>query len=113
MDKTTLIRDRTVRADEDVVRDRLAEDLDFENIGDDLLCLAIDVGMHQRNVVIASDHVPERGKSFLDALKGNRVWEGVSQVLQFLVRRCRWYEEPVAVAGGETSDDAGTADGGV
>ncbi len=41
------------------------------------------------------------------------VREGISQVLQFLVRRCRWYEEPVAIAGGETADDAGATDGGV
>ena len=69
--------------------------------------------MHQRDVVVASDHVPKRRQSFLNALKSNGVREGISQVLQFLVRRCGRYEQPVAVSRGETADDAGAADGGV
>jgi hypothetical protein len=113
MNKTTLICDCTIRADEDVVRDRLAEDLDFEDVRDDLLRLAINIRVHERDVIVASDHVPKRRESLLNALKSNGVREGISQVLQFLVRRCGRYEEPVAVAGGETADDAGAADGGV
>jgi hypothetical protein len=111
MDKATLICDCTIWADEDVFCDRLAEDLDFEDVRDDLLRLAVDIGVHQRDVIVASDHVPKRRESLLNALKGNGVREGISQVLQFLVRRCGRYEEPVAVAGGETADDAGAADG--
>jgi hypothetical protein len=91
----------------------LAEDLDFEDVRDDLLRLAINIRVHQRDVIVASDHVPKRRESLLNALKSNGVREGISQVLQFLVRRCGRYEEPVAVAGGETADDAGAADGGV
>ncbi|SRR6266403_3461010 len=113
MDKTTLICDCTIRADEDVVRDRLAEDLDFEGVRDDLLRFAINVWVHQRDMIVASDHVPKRRKSFFDPLKGDGVREGIPQMLQFLICRCRWYEEPVAVAGGETAYDTGAADGGV
>jgi hypothetical protein len=91
----------------------LAEDLDFEDVCDDLLRLAINIRVHQRDVIVASNHVPERRESLLNALKSNGVREGISQVLQFLVRRCGWYEEPVAVAGGETADDASAANGGV
>jgi hypothetical protein len=113
VDKTTLICDCTIRADEDVVRDRLAEDLDLEDVRDNFLRLAVNVRVYQRNVIITSDDVTERRKSFFDTLKRNSVREGVAQVLQFLVRRRRGYEETVAVAGGETADDARAADGGV
>jgi len=40
------------------------------------------------------------------------VREGISQVLQFLVRRCGRYED-VAIVGVETANDAGAADGGM
>jgi hypothetical protein len=113
MDEATLITDHTVRADEDVVRDRLAEDFDFEHVRDDLLCLAIDVGVHERNVVVACDDVSERREALFDALERDGVWERVAQVLQLLVRRRRGDEEAVAVACGEAADDAGAADGGV
>ena len=91
----------------------MAEDLDFEDVRDDLLRLAINIRVHERDVIVASDHVPERREPLLDTLKSNRVREGIPQVLQFLVRRRGRHEEPVAVAGGETADDAGAADGGV
>ena len=68
MDKSTLICDCTIRADEDVIRDRLAEDLDLEDVRDDLLRLTINVRVHQRDVVITGDHVTERRESFFDAL---------------------------------------------
>jgi hypothetical protein len=113
MDKATLICDCTIWADKDVIRDRLAEDFNFEDVRDDLLRLAIDIRMHQRDVIVASDHVSERREPLLNTLKRNGVREGISQVLQFLVRRWGRHEEPVAVAGGETADDASAADGGV
>jgi hypothetical protein len=50
-----------VAAYEDVVGDRLPEDLDFEHIGDDLLRFAIDVGVHEGDIVIARNDVPKRG----------------------------------------------------
>ena len=113
MDKTTLICDCTIRADEDVVRDRLAEDLDLEDVRDDLLRLAINVRVHQRDMVVAGNHVPERRQPFFDALKRNGIREGIAQVLQLLVRRRRWDEQPVAIARREAADDARAADGGV
>jgi hypothetical protein len=48
-------------AHEDVVGDRLPENLDFKHIGDDLLRLTIDVGVHEGDIVIACNDVPERG----------------------------------------------------
>ena len=113
MDKTTLICDCTIRADEDVVRDRLAEDLDLQDVRDNFFRLAINVWMHQRNMIVACNDVSKRREPFFNALEGNSVREGVPQVLQFLVRRRGRHEEPVAVARGETADDARAADGGV
>ncbi len=113
MYEPALVRDRAVRADEHVVRDRLAEHLYLEHVRDDLLRLAIDVGVHKRDVVVARDDVAERGEALLDALQRDRVRERVAHVLQLLVRRRRGHEQAVAVAGGETADDARAADGGV
>ena len=113
MDKTTLICDCTIRADENVVRDRLTEDFDLEDVRDDFLRLAINVWMYQRNVVIAGNYVPKRREPFFDALEGNRVREGVAQVLQLLVRRSGWHEQPMAIARREPTDDARATDGGV
>ena len=81
MDKSTLVSDRAVRADEDVICDRLAEDLNFENVRDYLLRLAIDIRMHERDVVVTGDDVSECGEPFLDTLEGDGLWEGVTQVL--------------------------------
>jgi hypothetical protein len=46
-------------------------------------------------------------------LKSNGVRKGISQVLQFLDRRCGRYEEPVAVAGCEMANDTRAANGSV
>ena len=87
MDKSSLVRDRAVRADEDIFGDGLAEDLDLEDVRDDLLRLTVDVRMHERDMIVACDNVTERGEALLDTLKGDGVWEGVTEVLEFLVRR--------------------------
>ena len=68
MYETALVRDCAVAPDEDVVGDGLSEDLDFEHVGDDLLCLAVDVWVHERDVVVACDDVSEGGQSLFDAL---------------------------------------------
>ena len=81
MDETALIGDCTIRADENVVRDRLTEHLDFEDVRDDLLRLAINVRVDERDVVVTRDHVSESGEPLFDTLKCDGVWERISQVL--------------------------------
>jgi hypothetical protein len=100
MDEPSLIRNRAVRSDEDVFGDSLAEDLDFESVRDDLLRLTVDLGMHERDIVVTRDNVAERGEALLDALEGDGVWKGVTEVLEFLIGRRRWHEEAVSVTGG-------------
>jgi hypothetical protein len=73
VNQAALVRNRTVAADEDVVRDRLAEDFDLEHVCDDLLCLAVDVGVHQCDVVVARDDVPEGGEALFYPLDGDCV----------------------------------------
>jgi len=81
MDETALISDCTIRADENVVRDRLAEHLDLEDVRDDLLRFTIDVRVDESDVVVARDHVSESGEPLFDALKGDGIRERISQVL--------------------------------
>jgi hypothetical protein len=98
MHEAALVRDRTITADEGVVGDGLAKDLDLEHVCDDLLCLAIDVGVHECDVVVGGDNVAESGETLLDALDGDCVWEGIAEVLEFLVGGRRGDEEAVSVS---------------
>lgn len=69
MHQRALVTDAAVAPDEDVVRDGLAEDLDLEYVGDDLLRLAVNVGVHERDVVVARDDVAQRRQALLDSLQ--------------------------------------------
>lgn len=81
VDESSLVRDRTITSDEDVVSDGLSENLDFEDISDDFFCLSVDVGVHKGDVVVACDDVSEGGETFLDTLDGDGIGERISQVL--------------------------------
>lgn len=54
--------------------------------------------MHECDVVVAADNVPQGGQPLLYALDLDRVREGVADVLEFLVCCCGWEEEAVFVA---------------
>jgi hypothetical protein len=69
--------------------------------------------MHQRNMVITANDIPQRTQSLLYPLDLHRIGQCIPQMLQFLVRsRCR-DQQAVLVADGQTADDAGAGDGGV
>lgn len=55
-----LVRQGAVRADERVARDRLPEGLDAEDVGDDLLGLAVKLRVDHCHVVVARDAVTQR-----------------------------------------------------
>ena len=69
--------------------------------------------MHQRDVVIARDDVPERAQPLLDALDRDGGGQRIPEVLELLVGGGGGDQEAVAVAGGEPADDARAGDGGV
>lgn len=98
VDETALVRDRAIAAHEDVIGDGLSEDLDLEHVGDDLLGLAVDVRVDERDVVVACDDVAERGEPLFYALDRDCVGEGVAEVLELLVGGRRRYEETVSVS---------------
>jgi hypothetical protein len=98
MDESTLIRDRTITAHKDVISDRLPEHLDLEDIGDDLLCLSVNVGVDERDVVVTCDDVAESWQTLFDSLDRYGIWEGVAEVLEFLVGCCWGDEETMTVA---------------
>lgn len=107
------IAQREIASHQHVVRDGLAEHLHAQDIRDQLLGLALDVRVQQRDVVVAGDDVAEGGESFLYALDLDGGGEGVAQVLEFLVGGVGGDEEAAAVAGGEAPDNSGAVDGGV
>lgn len=113
MHESTLVGERTVRSDKDVIRDSLAEDLDLEYIRNNLFGLAVDIWVYECNIIVARDYISQGTETFLDTLDGDGIREGVAKVLELLVCRSRWDEQAVPVARCETSDDAGAADGGV
>ena len=66
--EAALIRDGTIASDENIIGDGLAEHFDLEDVCDDLFCLPIDVGVNERDIVVARYNVAERGETLLDAL---------------------------------------------
>jgi hypothetical protein len=69
--------------------------------------------MHQRNMVITTNDISERTQSLLYPLNLDRIGEGVSQMLQFLIgSRCR-HQQTVLVSHGQTADNTGSGNGGV
>jgi hypothetical protein len=108
-----LVAQAHVAAGQDIVRDRLAEDLDAEDVGDDFFGFALEVRVHEGDVVVGADDVAEGGEALFDALDLDAVGDAVSQVLQLLVGGGRGDEQAFAVAGGQAADDAGAGDGGV
>jgi hypothetical protein len=85
MDEAAVVCEGAVAADEDVVCDGLSEYLYFEDVCDDLLCLAVEIGVDECDVVIAGDDVSEGGQALFDALDGDGGREGVAEMLEFLV----------------------------
>lgn len=88
MYEAALVCYRAVAAHQDVVCDRLTENLDFQDIGDDLFCFAVDVWVDEGDVVIACNNISECGESLFDSLDGYGLGEGISQVLELLVGSC-------------------------
>lgn len=111
MDNTTLITQAHVAAHQHVIRDRLPEDLDAQHVRNDLLRLALDVRVHERDVVVGANHITESGKPLLDALDAHLVGDAVAQVLQLLVGGRGGDEQALAVAGRQAADDARAGDG--
>lgn len=85
MNDPALVRERHVRAGQDVVGDGLPEHLDAERVGDYFFGFSLQVGVDQGHVVVAADYVAEGGESFFYSLDRDAVWQGVAEVLQFLV----------------------------
>lgn len=85
VDDTTSVAQAHVGTDKDVVGDCLSENLDTQNIGNDLLGLALQIGVDKGDVVVAANDVAECGQALLDALDLDIVGYAVAQVLQLLV----------------------------
>lgn len=133
VDDSTLVAERAVRPDQHVLGDGLAEHLDAEDIGNDLLRLALNVGVHQRNVVVAANDVAQRRQTLFHPLDLDRVGDRVPDVLQFLVGGARGEKETATVTAvlcqllpptrsmrrffflpsGQTSDDSRAGNAGV
>jgi len=56
-----MVRDGTITSHKDIIGDRLSEHFDLQDVGNDLLRFAIEVWMHEGDVVVTRDDVSERG----------------------------------------------------
>ena len=88
--EAAVVGQRHVAARQDVGGNGLPEDFNAQRVGDDLFRLALEVGVHQRDVVVGADHVAQCGEPLFDALDLDAVWEGVAEVREFLVGRRGW-----------------------
>ena len=67
--------------------------------------------MDECDVVVAGDNVAEGGEPLLDALDANSVWEGVAEVLEFLICGRRGDEQTVSVSCADGERGTWTCDG--
>lgn len=74
MHEGALVGDGGVGAYEDVVCDGLAEDFDFEDVGNDLFGFSVDVWVDEGDIVVAGDDVAQSTESLFNALQCDRVW---------------------------------------
>jgi hypothetical protein len=58
-----LVAQAHVAARQDIVRDRLTEDFDAEDVGDDFFGFALEVRVHEGDVVVGADDVAEGGEA--------------------------------------------------
>lgn len=98
MHNAALVAQRHVAAHQHVIRDRLSKNLYAQHIGYYLLRLALNIRVHERHVVVGAYYVAERRESLFYALDLDAVWEGVAQVLEFLVGCGGGDEEAALVA---------------
>lgn len=110
---TALVAEAHVAAGEHIVGDCLAEDLHAQHVGDDFFRLALQIRVHERDVVVGADDVSQGRQPLLDPLDFHAVRDAVAQVLQFLIRGRGGHQQAFAVSGGQAADDAGAGDGGV
>jgi hypothetical protein len=99
MDEPAVVAQGHVGAGENVGGDGLAEDLDAQSVGDDLLGFALEVRMNEGDVVVGADNVTEGGEAFFNPLDGDGRGKGVADVGEFLVGGGGGEEEAFAVAG--------------
>ena len=59
VNKTTLVGDRAITSDKNVISNCLSEDFDLENVRNDFFGLTINVRVHESDVVIACNDVPQ------------------------------------------------------
>ncbi|GMF12328.1 unnamed protein product [Phytophthora lilii] len=111
--EAALVGQRAVAAHERVARHGLAEDLDAERVGHDLLGLAVQVRVHERHVVVGGDAVAQRRESLLHALHRDGVGQRVADVLHLLVRGGAGQQQPALVAHGHAAHEAAAGDAGV
>lgn len=121
MDEASLVAERAVRADENLLRYRLTENLHLQSVCEDLLRLlreterkrlfgdepggvcvcvlshSVEVRVDQRHIVIAGDDVPQSGQPLLHSLDPHCIWQTVPDVLQLLVCRVVRHQKAVAV----------------
>lgn len=109
----TLVAQAHVAASKHVVRNGLSEDFDAQHVGDDLFRFALEIRVHEGDVVVGANDVAKGGEALFDALDLYTVRDAVSQVLQFLVGGRGGDEQAFAVTGGQAADDACAGDGGV
>jgi nitric oxide reductase activation protein len=69
--------------------------------------------MHKRNMVITTNDISQRTKSFLYPLNLHRIRQGIPQMLQLLIRRSSRNKQTILIADGQTADNTGSGNGGV
>ncbi len=121
VDEATIVAKGAVSADEDIAGDGLAEDLDAEGVGDNLLRFLavrkkgenadpIQVRMDEGHVIIAGNAIAKRGEFLFHTLNDHGVWQRVADVHQLLIGAGIGEENALLVARREAAHNLGAGD---
>lgn len=100
MHQRSLITNPAITPHQDIIGDRLTEHLHLQNISNNLLRLPVNIGVHERDVIVAGDDVAQGGETLFDSLEGDGGGQGVAEMLKLLVGGGRGDEKAVAVSCG-------------
>ena len=105
MNDATLIGEQRIAADENAIGDGLSKALDVQCIREDLFGFLVQIGMDERDVIVAGNDISQRRQTLFAPSQTNVVRQRIANVLQFLIGGRRGNEKAMTIANRQTAHD--------
>jgi hypothetical protein len=113
MHDSTHIVEHGVAAHQRILGNRGLEGLDPQGVTDDLLGEPVDLGVHQGHVVVAGNAVAQGRQLLLNPADHHRLWQGIADPLELVVRGGAGDQQALAIAGCHPAQDFCAGDRGL